>query len=404
MSKRAIKYAKALANQHYHRSPLPALLIKREVTVLKALATWYNDDLRCAYPSLASLAIEAHMSERSCQRGLAGLELKGILRRLPGQAVRNGSQTSNEFEFPELGLVNENDKVQAAARKRMFTLPRSRMMPLQLSLVPKEVPVTVYSAGVVGGRSSVSDDSAELDGDLVSVSPAGLEECAVSEDSAACGNGVLVSPGGCQSVAPGVSPCHPVELYDDMNGDEEEPISSLGDADEVQKLPEHRRAKATARTTANAKTGASEAQRVPAERGGRTRQPRLGRGVRVEDLRAKLDGEDVAFFDEVLRVLKCCGIAPERCNRNLRESLEDALRLRVEMHGCSVSDAGMLAVERLRGYRDVGWALTIRYSPTTFFRDGHWLLPDMWAYDRAAVERKRMGGESTIGMHRPAAE
>lgn len=377
---KAMLYAKRMSGK---TSPLAVLLLDREVRVLRTLSTWYNPVMCCAFCALPTLAYEAAMSVRTCQRALKSLEVRGIVRRLAAETVRDDSQTSNEFEFPELGRVDMNDKAQLAERKRVFTLPRKRKTSKQLELISEQVPASVDSAGVVEDVS-MTEDSVEA---LASDDSARMKMKALSVDSAACGNDVVKSPARCHEVTAGVSPCHPIELYGEVNDDEDEPISSLADAHEVQKLPEHRNAKATTNATANAKTGAGEAPRVYAERVRRERLPRRprdrdegrARGYQVRDVREGLDGLDAAVWDVVSDVLRSCAIAPERCTRKLREALDAALRLRVETaSGSSLQDAGLLAADRLREFRGLGYRLQVRWSLAVFFSDGHWLHPQTW--------------------------
>jgi hypothetical protein len=117
----AIEYVNELET-----APNGSRITSTEKNVLKSLAQWYNPELGFAFPSMRKLAQRCSISERHCRRTVERLERKGVIRRVYMRKRDLGSQTTNEYFFPALGVPAETVQAQQA-RLQLQKIPRTRM-------------------------------------------------------------------------------------------------------------------------------------------------------------------------------------------------------------------------------------------------------------------------------------
>lgn len=74
--------------------------------VLQALARHFRDELGSAFGPVAYFAAQCGFaSEVYCRRLMAELEEDGLLRRMAFQRASDGSRTTNEYDFPQMGIA-----------------------------------------------------------------------------------------------------------------------------------------------------------------------------------------------------------------------------------------------------------------------------------------------------------
>ncbi len=422
MSKAGIQHVKGLT-----QAPDGTALSSAERRVLKVIGELHRSEIWCAFPSMAQIGALAEMSVPHARRQVASLERKGVLRRISAVHDRHGSQTSNEYELVGLQAV----PVAQAARDAVFRFARSRQaiqVPLNRGGRKKKAvagsvspPATaqmavgaVYSPQRCDETSGAHEHAVPGQPSVLVLTP-GVHEAEIAAAGSVFPPAIavekrppMIAPPNHHDCPP-QSPRLPLELLSELYEDKYPPVPPLKLSQREENYPVMAKARATASAEATATTPEgenAETEARPAEvsssvpgragfrlvRGGRLPRDPAGRALR----RAGLDGTDAALHDETTEVLRQGGISPERCKPRLRQAIEDALRLRCELTGCSASAAGKLAVERLRSYREHGRFLRITWAPLDFFRDGHWLQPGTWPVDRRAVHEAR---ESNIGGH-----
>ncbi len=121
MSHVASHYAK-----HLVKAPGGERINVSEKAVLCQLADDHREELGVAWPSMKALARRCCLSERQTRRIIAGLEGKGILRRIPTRRDDDGRQTSNEYVFLALDSPSPGPQT-SEARRRLQKVPRSPM-------------------------------------------------------------------------------------------------------------------------------------------------------------------------------------------------------------------------------------------------------------------------------------
>jgi hypothetical protein len=120
----AINYAKSLV-----AAPDGSRLTSTEKNVLMLLAHHFNSEVGVAWPGIKTLAREACVSYRHCQRTIVRLEQKGAIKRIHSCRVDLKGQTTNEYFFPALG--NPPETPQAMARRREIQkVARTPMPPM----------------------------------------------------------------------------------------------------------------------------------------------------------------------------------------------------------------------------------------------------------------------------------
>ena len=112
-----------------------------------------------------------------------------------------------------------------------------------------------------------------------------------------------------------------------------------------------------------------------------------------------MDGVDAALWDETTRVLVAIGVSPGDSTRRLRRAVHEALQVRTVQAGCSVADAGMLAVTRWREYARSSKQLRYSVGLRKFFSDGIWCDRDAWPWDWKVVDRE---AEARVGTYVPS--
>lgn len=122
-------------------TPDGSRITSTEKNVLKSLAQWYNAELGVAWPCMRELAQRCSISERHCRRTIARLERKGAITRVYNRRRDQGSQTSNEYFFPALGVPPETEQKQQA-RLQLQRVPRTRMAAGAGQMRPR--PVATY--------------------------------------------------------------------------------------------------------------------------------------------------------------------------------------------------------------------------------------------------------------------
>lgn len=107
-------------------APNGSRITSTEKNVLMALAQWFNVELGVAWPSIRRVANRCSISERHCRRTISRLERKGVIARVYMVRSDRGSQTSNEYFFPALGVPRETEE-KLKARSQLQKVPRARM-------------------------------------------------------------------------------------------------------------------------------------------------------------------------------------------------------------------------------------------------------------------------------------
>lgn len=175
--------------------------------------------------------------------------------------------------------------------------------------------------------------------------------------------------------------------------------------------------KATASANATATPSANEAAVASTERVGEASLSsgpgfRVGSNVipfgrrarRDADPREGLDGEEAALFDETMRVLGACGIAPKNATRRQCNAVTEALRMHVACNqDCSIAQAGTVATETWDAYlkahsQGLLWRVV---GLQKFFAEGYWLENGHpWDWNASAVADRQRRINSGIGMQR----
>lgn len=119
-------------------APNGSRITSTEKNVLRSLAQFFNATLGFAFPSMRQLAQRCSISVRHCRRTLKSLERKGLIARTYMVRQRDGSQTSNEYFFVELGAPPENAQAQKN-RLQLQRVPRIRMTEAVGRKRPQEV-------------------------------------------------------------------------------------------------------------------------------------------------------------------------------------------------------------------------------------------------------------------------
>lgn len=141
MSHAATNYVK-----HLVRAPNGEKITASEKAVLGQLADDHREELGVAWPSLRNLAKRCCLSERQTRRIIAGLERKGVLRRIPNKRDKDGGQTSNEYAFEALGLPPTDAKL-VATRCKLQKVPRLPMSARQSQKRPVPAASSVTPPG-----------------------------------------------------------------------------------------------------------------------------------------------------------------------------------------------------------------------------------------------------------------
>ena len=110
MSFEAMKWAKAISE-----------LSSSQKFVLIALADFYNDSKRCAWPSIARLMKYTNLSRRTVQRSLAELERRGLIRRRQVFFVEQETFGSSEYSLAFRETPEHWPQVGHITRKGGFT-------------------------------------------------------------------------------------------------------------------------------------------------------------------------------------------------------------------------------------------------------------------------------------------
>jgi hypothetical protein len=324
--------------------------------------------------------------ERQCRRILERLEARGFLVR--HHSLRpNGSWTTNEYELPGMKV---STAVDAQARQRVFKVPRTRVA-AQLSLLMDDGAMVVKKK-----RSKTDRSDAKASGSAEVETVEKIEEVSAQPRTPMC------------PPPPGHSEVSALEVVFDVALDVLSlPLPLLGPVECVKTgLTGQEQEQANAKTTANAKTGASEAARVPAESAGEPgtssgrvlefKLPRQER--RRERARVELDGMDAAIFDQANDVLEQCGVPLDGSTRRLRQTVGRAIERVVKLVGCPIAIAGELAVSRWKLYerdRDRG-LLAWSFGMRNFFKLDAWLYSEKWPYRTKSQGRF----DARIGMRR----
>jgi hypothetical protein len=120
----AIDYARKLTE-----APDSSRITSTEKNVLLHLALGFNSDLGVAWPAERTLAKDACISERHCQRTIVSLERKGIIQRVHMRRADLGGQSSNEYFFPALGSPPQTPEAKAR-RLEIQKVSRTPMTPM----------------------------------------------------------------------------------------------------------------------------------------------------------------------------------------------------------------------------------------------------------------------------------
>jgi hypothetical protein len=134
--------------KHLVRAPNGEKITASEKAVLGQLADDHREELGVAWPSLRNLAKRCCLSERQTRRIIAGLERKGVLRRIPNKRDKDGGQTSNEYAFEALGLPPTDAKL-VATRCKLQKVPRLPMSARQSQKRPVPAASSVTPPRVV---------------------------------------------------------------------------------------------------------------------------------------------------------------------------------------------------------------------------------------------------------------
>jgi hypothetical protein len=110
-------------------APDGSRIASTEKNVLLHLALAFNSDLGVAWPRERTLAEDACISERHCQRTIVSLERKGIIQRVHMRRADLGGQSSNDYFFPALGSPPRTPEAKAR-RLEIQKVSRTPMMPM----------------------------------------------------------------------------------------------------------------------------------------------------------------------------------------------------------------------------------------------------------------------------------
>ncbi len=349
-----------------------------EKLVLRVLASFYRDELACAYGSLGDYTAACGLqSERHVRGVIAGLEEAGLLLRSAMQRGRDGSQTTSLLEFPLMGY---------AAEGMVCPVAEWPMRRAAWSRVEMQRAEFFRDARRPMGRAAVQM-KLEQPGPPVDCQPG--------------------PPVDCQP---------PSELYEELYRDQEPPAPPLaavergkpcaaaptgGGGAAGERLPGMGKATATASATANATTperqAASGAQNGVSRAGlspGAGEPERRERAPRHATDAHALDGEDAAWHAEVTRVLRALGVVD---SAGLRHNLLMALQLEAERSRCTIGAVGQLAVQRWQEYHNEDLVMAWYPEPKRFFRDGLWLRPQAWKVSEPWLARVRERNRSAAG-------
>jgi len=120
----AIDYARKLT-----KAPDGSRITSTEKNVLLHLALGFNSDLGVAWPKERTLAEDACICERHCQRTIVSLERKGIIQRVHMRRADLGGQSSNDYFFPALGSPPQTPEAKAR-RLEIQKVTRTPMTPM----------------------------------------------------------------------------------------------------------------------------------------------------------------------------------------------------------------------------------------------------------------------------------
>ena len=120
----AIDYARKLT-----KAQDGSRITSTEKNVLLHLALAFNSDLGVAWPAEKTLAKDACISERHCQRTIVSLARKKVIQRVHMRREGIGGQTSNEYFFPALGSPPQTPEAKAR-RLEIQRVARTPMTPM----------------------------------------------------------------------------------------------------------------------------------------------------------------------------------------------------------------------------------------------------------------------------------
>jgi hypothetical protein len=382
VSQEAIEFVRALA-----ASPAGKTIPQSQRSVLRVLAFRHRLEVNCAWAPVPDIATESLMSERSVQRALTAMEKRGLILRY--RAVRpNGSQTSNEYEFPGMRSM----AVTAEMRQQVFTRARDRM-PTQLGLCLGLEMVTEgeLERDANGSQGSAVDCEQESTHNIATNE--GLDGSVVGQD--VCGNRREMSPPPVTTVVtpPGDSMVSPLEDSFEDSLKRTPPLPRLIDV-ECGKAKAPINASAEARATASARATATTSATVEMSFGAAGEgEAGMSSG---RDLSGSFDGVEAALWIQAESVLRGCGIAPGSSTRRQRKAVMDALAWYAETMDVALNQAGEYACSQRRYYLNRAEGIVRKVDVRRFFSEGIWLQD--WKSPRG---NRRGGFDATVGMRRP---
>jgi hypothetical protein len=339
MSKAATQYVKSLRT-----GPDGKRITAMERLVLEALAFDYHDELGYGFRRMAEIAEGLHISVTYCRRIIAALEKKGLVAR---QATRDrkGFQVSNNYCLPALA-VSKTPMQQIEAERKLLYAFRAPMAKQQvMGIAPAKV----------SGDVEMRRDS--------------------------------VGPGDTLCVGPGETLCVGPRKRIEREKESEPPKPPLPTVESAKTFLGKAEARATANATAKAATvAARDLSRQLGDGGSYSMSSRAGEIMRRDratesagmPMEAQLDGEDAAWHAEVCWVTSACDVQ----NASLMAVILRAMQGCHARIGGSMHAVGKLAVHRYNQYYSTEVVRAWYAEPRRFFRDGLWLRPASWSFDR----------------------
>jgi hypothetical protein len=144
MSLKAMNYVKSLVDTEQGKA-----IRGTKWSVLWLLASFHNDQVGGAWPSIGELARHSGISKRYCRASLAFLEKVGVVVRISTRNLTHGGQSSNIYLFSAIGDSSEKF---FKSLDKVIRVPRAPMARSRGSWHPVQSDV-----GVRGGETDISE-------------------------------------------------------------------------------------------------------------------------------------------------------------------------------------------------------------------------------------------------------
>jgi hypothetical protein len=369
MSARASAYAKGLVV-----CPNGERISRGEKLVLIVLADNHQDKARhFTYPSLETISEDALCDRRSCQRYLAALESKGVIRRLRPANQGRGMQVF--YFFAELDEIPEGWQNAALFEGKNFaqkgggraaegrhkggilsTRCIERAQELELELKPETTPPYPLAGEGAAMESVREDENAE---------PEETDAEGVEGNSVSCAEDV----GG---VIPGIGEIR--DRYDPRCDS-----SDLRDAETADLTSEQW--ESVHRAAPRDQAGWEAYYREENQRVAEQQWKEAEKAKRFDGLKRELCSLQAATE----WVMRGCGFEDDGRKRGVWKAICDVLRSR-SARGCPLWDVAPAMVAAWLDYQRIGAMLATQYGAVKFFRMGIWEKRSGWRIDAKKAE------------------